>query len=216
MSGPHSPTGGVQAFPIGGRLVRERERLAGMTAEERAFRKQYLKDQELSKNEPRFVPEYWKERTNPIRRFYQFPLNTVENIIKPVIVSSFCFGESADDVTITNVLGTESGPANPLLDRQVLDGWLRSPRWLLLLQIQRQRKSPSIHLDQINSFGNFGLSRIGQEPRAGESSTRESSACQEMRAIQSSATDRAHLTMLLAASKLARFKKFAVNQTLET
>jgi hypothetical protein len=149
MSGPHSPTGGVQPFPIGGRLVRERERLAGMTAEERAFRKQYLKDQELSKNEPRFVPEYWKERTNPIRRFYQFPLNTVENIIKPVIVSSFCFGESADDVTITNVLGTESGPANPLLDRQVLDGWLRSPRRLLLLQIQRQRKSPTNCLDLV-------------------------------------------------------------------
>lgn len=91
MSVPHSPTGGVQSFPIGGRLVRERERLLGMSNEERAWRKQYLKDQELSKNEPRFVPEYWKERTNPIRRFYQFPLNTVENIIKPVIVSFSLF-----------------------------------------------------------------------------------------------------------------------------
>ena len=91
MSVPHSPTGGVQPFPIGGRLVRERERLLGMSNEERAWRKQYLKDQELSKNEPRFVPEYWKERTNPIRRFYQFPLNTVENIIKPVIVSFHLF-----------------------------------------------------------------------------------------------------------------------------
>lgn len=91
MSVPHSPTGGVQPFPIAGRLVRERERLQGMTNEERAWRKQYLKDQELSKNEPRFVPEYWKERTNPIRRFYQFPLNTLENVILPVIVSFICF-----------------------------------------------------------------------------------------------------------------------------
>lgn len=84
----HSPTGGVQSFPIGGRLVRERERLRGMTDEERAWRKQYLKDQILSPNEPREVPQYWKERTNIIRRFYQFPLATVEKILSPVIVSS--------------------------------------------------------------------------------------------------------------------------------
>lgn len=83
----HSPTGGVQPFPIGGRLVRERERLRGMTDEERAWRKQYLKDQILSENEPRYVPEYWKERTNPIRRFYQWPLLQVENILTPVMVS---------------------------------------------------------------------------------------------------------------------------------
>ena len=87
----HSPTGGVQPFPIGGRLVRERERLRGMTAEERAWRAQYLKDQILSPNEPRHVPEYWKARTNPIRRFYQFPLATVEKVLTPVIVSLFCF-----------------------------------------------------------------------------------------------------------------------------
>lgn len=87
----HSPTGGVEAFPIGGRLVRERERLRGMTDDERAWRKQYLKDQILSHNEPRDVPEYWLERTNPIRRFYQFPLNTVEKILTPVMVSLTCY-----------------------------------------------------------------------------------------------------------------------------
>ncbi|CRL00455.1 CLUMA_CG013718, isoform A [Clunio marinus] len=80
-----SPTGGVKAFPIGGRLVRERERLRGMTDQERAWRKQYLKDQILSESEPRYVPEYWKEITNPIRRFYQWPLVTVENNIRPMI-----------------------------------------------------------------------------------------------------------------------------------
>lgn len=96
----HSPTGGVQAFPIGGRMVKERERLRGMTDEERAWRKQYLKDQILTKNEPVHVPEYWKQRTNPIRRFYQFPLNTVEKILAPVIVSSwFILFLSGDDVT---------------------------------------------------------------------------------------------------------------------
>lgn len=83
----HSPTGGVQPFPIGGRLVRERERLRGMTDDERVWRKQYLKDQILSKNEPRNVPEYWLERTNPIRRIYQFPLAMVEKSLSPVVVS---------------------------------------------------------------------------------------------------------------------------------
>lgn len=94
-----SSTGGVQAFPIGGRLVKERERLQGMTAEERAWRKQYLKDQILTKNEPKYVPEYWLERTNPIRRFYQFPLNTVEKILSPVLVSLVNLFWSGDDVT---------------------------------------------------------------------------------------------------------------------
>lgn len=88
----HSATGGVQPFPIGGRLVRERERLLGMTDEERAWRKQYLKDQILTAREPVDVPEYWLEITNPIRRFYQFPLVTVEKALTPMIVSSVCFG----------------------------------------------------------------------------------------------------------------------------
>lgn len=89
----HSATGGVQPFPIGGRLVRERERLRGMTDEERAWRKLYLKDQILSKNEPVHVPEYWNEITNPIRRFYQFPSKMLESALSPVIVSfpALCF-----------------------------------------------------------------------------------------------------------------------------
>lgn len=68
-------------------MVRDRERLIGMTDEERLWRAQYLKDQILTKNEPRHVPEYWKEIRNPIRRFYMWPLNTVENIIRPMVVS---------------------------------------------------------------------------------------------------------------------------------
>lgn len=86
-STPHSPTGGVQAFPIGGRMVKERERLRGMTDQERQWRKQYLKDQILTKREPVHVPEYWLERTNVIRRFYQWPLVQVHKLLTPVIVS---------------------------------------------------------------------------------------------------------------------------------
>ena len=47
-----SPTGGVKAMNIGGRLVRERERLIGMTEEERAWRARYLKSQILAPEEP--------------------------------------------------------------------------------------------------------------------------------------------------------------------
>lgn len=82
-----STTGGVPAFPIAGRMVRERERLSGMTNDERLWRKQWLKDQELSHHEPKHVPEYWKERVNPIRRFYRAPLDVVWKALTPVLVN---------------------------------------------------------------------------------------------------------------------------------
>lgn len=69
-------------------MVRERERLAGMTTEERAWRAQFLKDQHLSPNEPVQVKAYFKERYNPIRRFYQAPLNAVWKALTPVLVRS--------------------------------------------------------------------------------------------------------------------------------
>ena len=47
-----SPTGGVKAMNIGGRLVRERERLIGMTEEERAWRARYLKSHILAPEVP--------------------------------------------------------------------------------------------------------------------------------------------------------------------
>lgn len=40
-----SETGGARPMAIAGRMVRERERLVGMTDAERAWRSQYLKDQ---------------------------------------------------------------------------------------------------------------------------------------------------------------------------
>lgn len=81
-----SETGGVKPFPIGGRMVSERERCIGMTDEERAWRKQYLKDQILTKNEPKYVEAYWRERINPIRRFYRLPLDTITKVLTPMLV----------------------------------------------------------------------------------------------------------------------------------
>lgn len=64
-------TAGVHPFPIAGRVASARERTLGMTSIERAWRKQWLQDQILDPNEPCDNPEYWKERTNPIRRIYK-------------------------------------------------------------------------------------------------------------------------------------------------
>lgn len=80
-----SDTGGVKPFSIAGRYVNERERLNGMTDAERAFRKQWLKDQILSEHEPRFVPELYKETYNPIRRFYRWPLDQLYKALTPAL-----------------------------------------------------------------------------------------------------------------------------------
>lgn len=85
-SGMSSETGGVKPMAIGGRLVRERERLFGMTDAERAWRKQFLKDQILAPHEPVHVPQYYREITNPVRRFYQWPLNKLWEILTPSLV----------------------------------------------------------------------------------------------------------------------------------
>jgi len=84
-----SDIGGVKPFSIQGRLARERERLWGMTDKERARRRQWLMDQELSPNEPRYVPEYYKERYNPIRRAYKMPLDIAFKPLEPVLVRAF-------------------------------------------------------------------------------------------------------------------------------
>ncbi|XP_059617897.1 NADH dehydrogenase [ubiquinone] 1 beta subcomplex subunit 6 [Phlebotomus argentipes] len=83
--GPASETAGVKPMAIAGRLVRERERLFGMTDAERAWRKQWLKDQILAPHEPVHVPQYHQELTNPIRRFYQWPLNKLWEKLTPAL-----------------------------------------------------------------------------------------------------------------------------------
>lgn len=83
--GKASQTGGVKPMSISGRFNSERERLFGMTNEERAFRKQWLKDQELSHNEPRTVPEMYKATYNPIRRAYRWPLDQLAKVLLPVL-----------------------------------------------------------------------------------------------------------------------------------
>lgn len=79
-------TAGVKPMAIAGRVALERERCIGMSDAERAWRKQWLKDQILAPNEPVHVEEYWRERTNPIRRIYRAPLDTLFKVLKPALV----------------------------------------------------------------------------------------------------------------------------------
>lgn len=82
-----SDTGGVKAFAIGRRMVRERERLLGMTDEERAWRAQYLKDQILHPDEPVIDDaKMYRENFNPIRRFYRAPLDKFGEMLMPALV----------------------------------------------------------------------------------------------------------------------------------
>ncbi|XP_015585219.1 NADH dehydrogenase [ubiquinone] 1 beta subcomplex subunit 6 [Cephus cinctus] len=80
-----SSTGGTKPMSIAGRMVSERERVLGMTPEERAWRAQYLKDQILSPDEPVIPKNYYKERYNVIRRFYRTPMDNVQKLMVPLL-----------------------------------------------------------------------------------------------------------------------------------
>jgi len=60
---------------IEGRLHRDRERLAGMTDAERAWRRQWLKDQRLSPREPLYIARESPHLLNPIRRAMRWPMD---------------------------------------------------------------------------------------------------------------------------------------------
>ncbi|XP_076302954.1 uncharacterized protein LOC143221367 [Lasioglossum baleicum] len=83
-----SDSGGVKVISIGGRVTDVRERLIGMTDEERAWRAKYLKSQILAPEEPITTKEYYKNLYNPIRRFYRAPLNQVESLLTPLMGST--------------------------------------------------------------------------------------------------------------------------------
>ena len=70
----------------------ERQRLAGagMTAEDRALRKQWLHDQLLAPNEPKHIPEL-KPR-NIFRRVWAAPWDAMHAALKPLLVSIAMLG----------------------------------------------------------------------------------------------------------------------------
>ncbi|XP_003706389.1 NADH dehydrogenase (ubiquinone) B17 subunit [Megachile rotundata] len=80
-----SNSGGVTVVTLGGRMARERERLIGMTDEERAYRAKFLKSLELAPEEPIIPKNFNKEYYNPLRRLYMAPLNKFESAITPMV-----------------------------------------------------------------------------------------------------------------------------------
>lgn len=64
----------------------ERERMLGMTDEERAWRKKWLDAQKLAPEEPVIPEGYYQEMYNPIRRFYRAPMNKFQKMLEPHIV----------------------------------------------------------------------------------------------------------------------------------
>lgn len=86
-----SDSGGFKPMPIEGRMARQRERCIGMTDEERAWRAKWIKDQVLAPDEPQIPNEYYKQRFNPIRRFYRAPMDKVEAALTPKLVKTFVF-----------------------------------------------------------------------------------------------------------------------------
>ncbi|XP_029172770.1 exosome complex exonuclease RRP42-like [Nylanderia fulva] len=77
--------GGERPMSITRRVERERERMLGMTDEERVWRKKWLDAQKLAPEEPVTPPGYYKKMYNPIRRFYQAPMNKFQNLMEPVM-----------------------------------------------------------------------------------------------------------------------------------
>lgn len=80
---------GERPMSIERRMARERERMLGMTDEERAWRKKWLKAQELAPEEPVMPKNYYKEMYNPLRRFYMWPMNKFQNMLEPIVVRKF-------------------------------------------------------------------------------------------------------------------------------
>ncbi|KYN03659.1 hypothetical protein ALC62_05530, partial [Cyphomyrmex costatus] len=81
----NSATLGDRPMTIARRMVRDRERMLGMTDEERAWRKKWLDAQKLAPEEPVYPKGYYEQMYNPIRRFYKAPMNKFENMLTPTI-----------------------------------------------------------------------------------------------------------------------------------
>lgn len=77
---------GDRPMSIVRRMGRERERMLGMTDEERAWRKKWLQAQVLAPEEPVIPKDYYRQMYNPIRRFYKWPMNKFQDILEPITV----------------------------------------------------------------------------------------------------------------------------------
>ncbi|XP_011694364.1 PREDICTED: uncharacterized protein LOC105453834 [Wasmannia auropunctata] len=80
-----SATPAERPMSIKRRVGQERERMLGMTDEERAWRKKWLDAQKLAPEEPVVPKGYYEQMYNPIRRLYMAPGNKFQNMLEPLI-----------------------------------------------------------------------------------------------------------------------------------
>lgn len=80
---------GAMPVNLAGRFENERARLGPeFTEADRQWRIKWIQDQALHHSEPYSVPAMEASNLNPIRRFYRWPLNFLENALTSVMVGS--------------------------------------------------------------------------------------------------------------------------------
>lgn len=88
LNRPASITAGALPMDVEGPMKDPRYRLSiGMTDEDRQLRHQWLKDQMLAENEPVVIPGMYEATNNPIKRFMNYPMNTLMMKASPHIGS---------------------------------------------------------------------------------------------------------------------------------
>lgn len=86
-----SDTGGISPMTLEGMEQYTNFRIAGMSPDRRAWRKQWLEDQVLTHREPVHVPEHYTYFYNPFRRFFKWPLNKIYDFVEPYTVRRSLF-----------------------------------------------------------------------------------------------------------------------------
>ncbi|XP_043488027.1 uncharacterized protein LOC122514943 [Polistes fuscatus] len=161
MKGPPQ-TSEEMAIILGRRMVRQRERLIGMTDEERAWRAQFLKDQILDPSEPVIPPNYYKERYNPIRRFYRAPLDKFENMLVPLVGNTWADG--LRHLTAKSIMGIIGIYATWYYFKYNRHDWTRSGGWRVSFSRTTQFPSdpgfPNVHIKRKgNEFSQYGFDK---------------------------------------------------------
>ncbi|KAI4497063.1 hypothetical protein M0802_007809 [Mischocyttarus mexicanus] len=150
------------AISLGRRMARQRERLIGMTDEERAWRAQYLKDQILDPSEPVIPPNYYKERYNPIRRFYRAPMDKFENMLVPLVGPSIADG--LRHITAKSIMGIIGVYATWYYFKYNRHDWTKSGGWRVsfsrTVQFPSDPDFPNVHIKcKGNEFSQYGFDK---------------------------------------------------------
>ncbi|KAF5292611.1 hypothetical protein FQA39_LY13944 [Lamprigera yunnana] len=157
----NTDTGGVKPMAIAGRLVRERERLIGMTNEERAWRKKWVQDQHLSPNEPRYVPELYKSLYNPIRRLYRAPLDIAAKIFEPTLGKRV---HTIRYITGKFLMGYAAAVILCYYFKYNANDWTRGGGWRVLQSRQSNLPGdlnfPEVSVKKPSDYGSRGFNKV--------------------------------------------------------